>query len=227
MTLTDAPRAKAPAAPPAPPAAPAPAPPADAAAPTGQVAAATGTAPQPARFTLAQYHAAIEAGVLTEQSKVELIDGRLIEKMSIGKRHRDSLDRINRYFVRRYDDPPYLCSAQNPITLPADSEPEPDYVVVNRKTYAQRATHPEPADLLLLIEVADSTLEYDRDTKAPLYAAAGIAEYWIVNVRHAQLELYTEPDAETGRYRTVRTFDVGDTFESSFCGEVAVSNLLA
>ena len=190
-------------------------------------AAATVTPPQPARFTLAQYHAAIEAGVLTERSRVELVDGQIIQKMSIGKRHRDCLDRINRYFVRRYDDPPYLCAAQNPITLPNDSEPEPDYAVVNRETYAGRDAHPEPADILLLIEVSDSTLEYDRDTKAPLYAVAGIPEYWIVNVRHGQLELYTEPDAATGRYRTVRTFDVGDTFESPFCGEVAVSNLLA
>ena len=214
MTLTDAPRVETRAEPPG---------------EIAEVATATAetqaTAPRPARFTLAQYHAAIEAGVLTEYSKVELIDERLIEIVSKGKRHDDIVNQLNVFFMSRFMQT-HICRVQSAVTLPPGSEPEPDYAIVDKESYRGRTHHPEPADILLVIEVADSSLEYDRDTKAPIYAAANLPEYWIVNVRHAPPELYTEPDPATGRYRTVRTFDAGDTFESPFCGEVAVAELM-
>ena len=122
--------------------------------------------------------------------------------------------------------PKYLCTVQNPITLPPSSEPEPDYAIINRETYASRTGNPEPADILLVVEVADSSLEYDREVKAPLYATAGLPEYWIVNLRHDQVEVYTQPNPATGVYDSIQRFGRGKTFESPLCGTVGVEEVI-
>ena len=177
------------------------------------------------RYTVARYHEAIAIGLLNENDGVELLFGEIVKKMSIGKRHRDCVDRLNRYFMKRVSDD-LLCCVQNPITIPDHSEPEPDYAIVNEASYRQRAGNPEPPDILLVVEVADSTLDTDRIDKAKLYAMAGLPEYWIVNLRQDQLELHTEPDVSSGIYNAVRRFSAEKAFESPFCGEVAVADLL-
>ena len=179
-TLTDAPRAQAPAVAPAPNASvPTEAPPTTSDT-SEEATATTAVPPQPARCTLAQYHAAIEAGELDEYSNVELLDGQIIQKMSEGKRHDDTVNQLNVYFMSRFMQT-HICRVQRAVTLPPGSEPEPDYAVIDKQSYRGRTHHPEPADILLIVEVADSSLESYRDTKAPIYAAAGLPEYWIVS----------------------------------------------
>ncbi len=180
---------------------------------------------RPFRYTLERYHDAIAAGILTENDRIELIHGQLIEKMSIGKRHRDCVDRLNTYFTTRYIQT-HICAVQNPISLPPDSEPEPDYALVNRESYSQRAGNPEPPDIHLVIEVADSSLPFDREVKAPMYATAGLPEYWIINLQHDQVEVYTRPNTATGIYDLIQRYAKDATFTSPFCGEVAAAELL-
>ena len=177
------------------------------------------------RYTVERYHAAIAAGVLTELDKLELIDGELIEKMPIGKKHRDCVDKINLYFVRRFGDV-YLCAGQNPITIPPHSEPEPDYALVDREQYAIRDGNPEPADIHLLIEVANATLDYDRGPKARLYAGAGVPEYWVIDLQHDRVEVYLDPDSGDGTYDQVRRYRKGEAIDSPRCGRVRVDDLL-
>lgn len=180
---------------------------------------------RPFRYTLERYHAAIAAGILTENDKVELINGELIEKMSIGKKHNDCVQHLNLYFVIRYGQT-HGCRPQCSVTLSLDSEPEPDFAIINRETYATRTGNPEPADILLIVEVADTSLEYDREDKARMYAAAGLPEYWIVNLQHDQVELHTLPNVATGMYDSIQRFGRGKTFESPFCGAVVMEEVL-
>ncbi len=181
--------------------------------------------PRPFRYTLERYHEAIEAGVLTENDRIELIHGELIEKMSIGKRHADCVDDLIPYFTNKFGQT-HRYRVQNPVTLPPNSEPEPDFAIINRETYKTRAGKPEPVDVLLLIEVADESLAYDRGGKAQMYAAAGIAEYWIINLQHDQVELHTQPNTTTGVYDSIQRFGKDSSFASPFCGDVTVAELL-
>ncbi|MEM6397354.1 MAG: Uma2 family endonuclease [Bacteroidota bacterium] len=177
-------------------------------------------------WTIDQYHQLIEDGALTEYNKVELIEGRLIKKMSISKAHRDCLDLVNTYFIVNFGSD-YLCSPQNPISLSQQhSEPEPDFAVINRRTYANRPSNPEAEDILLLIEIANTTLEYDRSIKSKMYAQANILEYWIINLQNNQIELHLNPLPEQGKYASVQYLKADETLNSPFAGEIAVKDFL-
>ena len=156
------------------------------------------------RYSVEEYEAMTERGELTENDRVELIRGEIIEKMAINDRHVASVDRLNRILNRMADDD-LMTSIQNPIRL-SDSQPEPD-VVLKR---AAATGKPYPADILLVIEVAESSLEYDQQTKAPLYAENGIAEYWIVNLNDDCVEVHRDP-TPAGQYRNVQTVRAGQT----------------
>jgi Uma2 family endonuclease len=162
----------------------------------------------PHQLTVAQYDRMIDVGILKEDDRVELIRGEIVAKMPIGDPHVACVDRLTRLFVRATGDD-VIVSVQNPIRL-ADSEPEPD-VVLKR---ANGGSHgkPDPADVLLLVEVADDSLEYDREVKGPLYAENGIAEYWIVNLVDRCLEVHRGPQP-AGTYSDVWTLRPGDRAE--------------
>ena len=177
------------------------------------------------RYTLERYHAAIAAGVLTENDAVELIFGEIIEKLPIGKRHRDCVDLITELFVLKFAGK-YKCSPQNPVTLLGNSEPEPDFVVINKQTYAHRSGQPLAEDVLLLIEVSDATLDYDRTTKLKMYALAGIQEYWIINLKQDQVEVHLDPDTDSGEYNQINRYRKEESFASPFCGAMRVAELL-
>jgi len=138
------------------------------------------------------------SGLLDETDRVELIEGELIDMTPIGSRHANLVDVLAQILVRRL---PAGCRVrvQNPLRLGESSEPQPDIAVVRDRSYA--AAHPEAADVLLLIEVADTTLEFDRDIKLPLYARHGIPECWLIDVAGRQLSIHREP-AE-GEYRHI------------------------
>ena len=147
------------------------------------------------RLSVAQYHTMLQVGILEEGDRLELLEGILVAKMTKNPPHRISTKLIREALENITPDGWYVDS-QEPITL-VDSEPEPDVVIIRGKTTDYRDRHPTAADVVLVIEVADSTLERDRTSKQRIYARAGIAIYWILNLRDRQLEVYTEPVAAT------------------------------
>lgn len=160
--------------------------------------------------TVTEYYRLAEIGVLREDDRVELIDGVIVPMSPIGPVHAACVTRLDHFLVRTVGDSVEVRS-QNPVRLNDRSEPEPDVAVVRAKSY--RGAHPVPADVMLLIEVADSSLAFDRGTKLPLYAAAGIPEIFLVDLLGEQLERHTDP--RDGQYRTVITAGRGGTLPSS------------
>ena len=144
------------------------------------------------KLSVDDYHKLGEAGILDEDSRVELIEGELIDMAPIGASHMLAVNRLTRLLVRAVGDLG-LVSIQNPVTLPPHSEPQPDIAVLRPRMDSRDAGLPGPADVLLLIEVADTTLAYDRGTKLRLYARAGIVECWLVNLQSGSLEVHRGP----------------------------------
>ena len=161
------------------------------------------------RFTVHDYHRMGEAGILHEDERVELIEGELVQMTAIGTRHFSCVNRLNRLLVMSVGDEAVI-SVQNPVRLNEHTELQPDLAVIRRRDY--RKSLPEPDDVLLLIEVSDTTLAYDRGVKLPLYARAGSREVWIVNLPRETIERYTDP-SEDG-YRRADQARRGQTLES-------------
>jgi Uma2 family endonuclease len=159
------------------------------------------------RFTSAEYHAMAEAGILAEDERVELIAGEIVRMAPIGSRHAGGVKRLNRRLTRGLGERA-LISVQDPIAIGDDSEPEPDVAVLRPRDDDYAQSHPRPADVLLIIEVADSSVAYDRDVKLPLYAQAGIIEAWLACLDERRVEIHRDP-AATG-YRNVRILRPGD-----------------
>lgn len=144
------------------------------------------------RFSVEEYHRMAEAGVFHPAERVELIEGEVVRMAAIGSRHADCVDRLTRLLVRGFGDAGTV-RVQNPVRLDDHSEPEPDIAVVRLRPGGYADRHPEPADTLLIIEVADATLALDREVKVPLHARAGIPECWIVNLQEDRIEVYRTP----------------------------------
>lgn len=164
--------------------------------------------PQPVtlRFTVDDYYKMIELGMLKDCEKAEIIEGELIKKMLIGDRHAAVVDFLTRFFVKNVSDD-ILVRIQNPIRVSDYDEPEPDIVLADLTKYDGKR-HPRPDEVLILIEVSDSTVKYDRDKKIPLYAEAGIGEVWIVNLPNDIIEAHTKP--KFGLYQMVKIFNRGE-----------------
>jgi len=144
------------------------------------------------RLSVEDYHKLGEVGILTEESRVELIEGELIDMAPIGGPHMGLVNRLNRLLVLAVGDLGVV-SIQNPVTLPPNSEPQPDVAILKPGADSAGSAVPRADEVLLLIEVADTTLSYDRNTKLKLYAKAGIAEAWIVNLQSKCVEVYRDP----------------------------------
>jgi Uma2 family endonuclease len=147
------------------------------------------------RFTVSEYHQMAEAGILTEDDRIELIEGEIIEMSPIGSWHSGILMRLNRLFMRTYDDVA-LVSIQNPIQLSDDTEPQPDVTLLRLEPDYYTSHTPEPEDVLLVMEIADTSVAYDRGVKAGLYARSGIAEYWLIDLKAATVTVYREPGSD-------------------------------
>ena len=159
------------------------------------------------RFTVAEYHRMAEAGILHEDDRVELLDGQIVEMTPIGNRHVACVNRVTD-LVSRLAGNLAMVSVQNPLVLPDRSEPQPDIVVLKRGSHFAGAWLPSHEDTWLVVEVADTSLEHDRDVKIPLYAAAGISESWLVNLRADAIAVYREPGPDG--YRSIRVLRRGD-----------------
>lgn len=168
--------------------------------------------PQPRRlrFTVDEYYKMIELGMLKDYEKAEIIEGELIQKMPIGDRHAAVVNTLNRFFSRNLDDY-VLVSVQNPVRLSDYDEPEPDLALADLRKFDGKR-HPRPDEIILLVEVSDSTVKYDRDKKLPLYAEVEIPEVWIVNLPNEIVEVHTQPSV--GLYQFVKIFKRGEIIKS-------------
>jgi Uma2 family endonuclease len=163
-------------------------------------------APVPAphwKLTVEEYHRMGEVGILHEDDRIELIEGELIEMSPIGCFHAGVGSRISDWLMRRLTGQA-IPWTQNPIHLSRDSEPQPDFALLRYRPDYYTKSLPTAADVLLVVEIADSSVRYDREIKAPLYARHGIPEYWLIDVPARGIEVYSEPDTEKGCYRDVR-----------------------
>lgn len=148
--------------------------------------------PQPVRFTVQDYHRLVDLGFLGEDDHIELIRGELIQTAARGTAHEACITRLLRVLLPSIGERATL-RCQSPITLAFDGEPEPDFAIVQNREDDYASAHPTAKETLLVIEVADSSLEYDRTVKLALYAEAAIPHYWLFNVIDRTLEAYSEP----------------------------------
>jgi len=158
-------------------------------------------------FTVQEYHLMIEAGVFANNDRVELIEGEIIEMAPIGTRHASCVKRLIAVFSdleRRRA----IVGVQDPIQLTERTEPQPDLVLLQPRADYYATAHPRPSEVLLLMEVSDSTIDFDRDVKVPNYARSGIQEVWLWNLEDDCLEVYREPTVNG--YSFIQRFERGE-----------------
>ncbi len=153
------------------------------------------------KFTVEEYHRLAKAGILGEDDRVELIDGEILEMSPIGARHAACVDRMNRTFSSLSDRA--IVRVQNPVRLGDLAEPQPDLALLRPQADFYAAGHPGPEDVLLVVEVAETSSDYDRQVKVPLYARWGIREVWLVDLEQDRIEVYRAPSPEGYREMVV------------------------
>lgn len=173
----------------------------------------TKTYPQPVnlRFTVDEYYKMIELGLIKDYEKAEIIDGELIQKMTIGDRHALVVDLLNRFFIKNVSEN-IRVGVQNPLRISDYNEPEPDVVLSDLSKY-DGTRHPRPEETLLVVEVSDSTLKFDRDVKLALYGETDIPEVWIVNLPNNIIEVHQKPS--NGIYQLTEIFKQDDILSSA------------
>ena len=175
--------------------------------------------PQRWQFTVADFMRMGEAGILSEDDRVELIDGEVCAMSPVGANHAAVVKRLNALFARLMSSNAIL-GVQDPIQLNESSELVPDIAILRYREDFYGIDHPGPGDVLLLIEVADSSLHYDRGEKQWRYVQAGIPEYWVVDIVGRRVFQYVDPE-EAG-YRTERIFGEGDVINCAFTPDVSL-----
>ena len=164
------------------------------------------------RFDVEDFYKMMEAGILPEDNTTEIIDGELIKIMPSGSRHSGIVNKLNR-ILGLYTGETKIISVQNPVRLNRHYEPQPDIAVLEFREDFYTESHPIPSEILLLIEVSDSTLAFDKKKKVGYYAEAEIPEVWLVNLVEDVIQVFTQP--ENGNYqRNKGTFRRGETMQS-------------
>jgi Uma2 family endonuclease len=177
------------------------------------------------RFTVDDYRRLAEVGILTEDDRVELLDGEIVRMSPIGDRHMAAVNRCNRVFSRAAGER-VLVSVQNPVDLDPYNEPQPDVALLRPRDDDYARGKPGPPDLLLVVEVADTSLAYDRQTKLPRYAATGVREAWLLDLEADALEVHREPRPDG--YALIRRYRRGERVRVAALPDVemAVDDLL-
>lgn len=152
------------------------------------------------RFTTDEYEQMVQSGILTPDDRVELLQGEVLPMTPIGSRHAACVRRLTRFLIERLGDDA-IVSVQSPVRLDDFSMPEPDVAVLRPEPGSYASAHPRPPDILLVIEVADTSLEKDRTVKMPLYAQAGIQEAWLVHLGEGIVEIHRHPAPDGYRQR--------------------------
>jgi Uma2 family endonuclease len=178
------------------------------------------------KFTVDEFQRMGEVGLFTEDDRVELIDGELIRMNPIGPRHGGRVKYLSHVLGQQLGERALL-SVQDPVQIRPRGQPQPDIMVLEPRVDFYSTSHPTAADNFLLIEVADTTLAYDLHTKGPMYAQAGIPDYWIVNLADSNVIVLRQP--VDGEYRSVQTSGRGDVLQPLAFPDVviAVSDVLA
>jgi Uma2 family endonuclease len=146
-------------------------------------------------FTVEEYHRMAAAGIFHPDERVELIEGEIVQMSPIGPRHAGCVINANRLFITRLGER-VVVSPQNPVVIQPRSEPQPDLLLLRPRAISYSHEHPTPEDVLLAVEVADTTVRFDRLVKARLYARAGIAEFWLLLAMDGAVEVYRGPGAD-------------------------------
>jgi Uma2 family endonuclease len=177
------------------------------------------------RFTVDEFFEMARVGILHEDDRVELIDGEIVEVAPIGPEHAGKVNRLNALFMRRFGDC-ITIAVQNPLVADRFAAPEPDLALLQPRTDYYELAHPTPSDVLLVVEVADTTIATDRAIKMPLYARTGVQEAWLLDLRQGALLVYRHPGPEG--YQDVAVLKRGSTVAPlAFPGEeIAVADLL-
>lgn len=172
------------------------------------------------KFTVEEYHNFIEQGVFKPEERIELWEGEFLEMSPIGKKHAGIVAALSAYlshlFFRQL-----VVWAQNPIVLNDFSEPQPDVSLLKHRDDFYRSEGATASDVLLAIEVADSTVKYDRDIKFPRYAENGIQEAWLIDLENDRVEIHTQPTAKG--YKLVKILHCGDIAESTIFAEIQIA----
>ncbi len=167
-----------------------------------------------------------EVGLIPRGARVELLDGQIVDMMPIGPFHSGVVNRLNALFSKLNDER-WIVVAQNPVRLSRNNEPQPDLMLVKRRADSYTRSHPGPDDVFLLIEAADSSLDFDHAEKLPIYGKAGISEVWIVNLQDRQIELYRDPHF-TGYGTTIILREDAKAAPAAFPdAQISVGELLA
>jgi Uma2 family endonuclease len=166
-------------------------------------------------FNVAEYYKMGAAGIFGYEERVELIEGQILEMYPRSVRHCWTVSDLTGVFARRDD---VIPSVFNPLRLDDFSEPVPDVTVLRADTPPDR--HPSPEYAHFVIEVADVSLDYDRDTKGPLYARAGVPEYWLVDLNGGRIEVYREPSRDG--YLAIRVYQRGESLSPAFAPDMVV-----
>lgn len=174
---------------------------------------------RPKRFRVDDIRRMTEAGILPEESGWEIIDGYLIDKMTIGSRHASIVNRLTRLLIAMLGETA-IVSIQNPLLIDEYNAPEPDVAVLALRSDYYADSHPAASDVRLLIEVSASSLVLDRDVKLKLYADADVREVWLVNLADDTIEQYSSP--ENGRFGSVSTFKRGETINAVSLDELSL-----
>jgi len=154
-----------------------------------------------------EYYKMAEVGILKAEEPVELIHGEIFQMSPIGSRHAAIVDRLARKLNQLLSNQINI-RVQNPIRLDINNEPEPDISLLKHKADDYASSHPGPADVLALFEIAGSSIRFDKEVKAPLYAAHGIPECWIIDLENNQIEFLSKPQGDS--YTETRVFVLGD-----------------
>ncbi len=172
------------------------------------------------RFTTREYEQIIAAGVIAEDDRIELLEGEIVEMSPIGPSHSACIDRLNQHLQRLVGDSA-IVRVQSPVRLSEYSAPQPDLTLLQPRHDFYATGHPEPEDILLLIEVSESSLAYDRAVKLPLYAQVGIPEVWVVALLPQVIEVHRSP-GENG-YVDMQQFRRGDKLSAINFPELALT----
>jgi len=163
-------------------------------------------------FNVHDYHRMVEVGLLSEDSRVELIDGEIVEMSPIGSAHGGTVNRTSTFLIRTLGDTA-IVSVQNSLRLDDFSEAQPDIALLRPRPDYYSKSHPTAEDVLVLIEVADTSIEYDRRVKLPLYARAGIPETWLMILKKGVIEIHSQP--QNGKYKKILRLRTGRKLKSS------------
>ncbi|MGB6296130.1 MAG: Uma2 family endonuclease [Rivularia sp. (in: cyanobacteria)] len=172
------------------------------------------------KFTVEQFHKMAESGILNEDDRVELILGEIIEMAAIGIKHAACRRRLNSFLHQKLGHK-VIISIQNSVVLNEFSELQPDVAVLKPREDFYASAHPQAKDVFLIIEVADTTIKYDREVKIPLYAEKGVIEVWLVDINLECVEVYREP--VNSKYQKVEKFSKGESLIIQAFDDIKIS----